>query len=151
MTRLAGKWLAFPAAIGEYRRHRGLRPTTYAERVTEPKPVQPRYSMTGSADRFWMCSLGLGGSPGDAPNSGLQNVVLLITQRCVGVCDSCTWLMTMAVPWTPSTTSKPMAATLLSSWKAAAACPAHGRRPRQRQREPATGANTLRLPQTPPR
>src|SRR5262249_8096929 len=99
---------------------------------------------------FWMCSLGLGGSPGDAPNSGLQNVVLLITQRCVGVCDSCTWLMTMAVPWTPSTTSKPMAATLLSSWKAAAACPAHGRRPRERQREPATGANTLRLPQTPP-
>ena len=29
-------------------------------------------------------------------------VVWLITQRCVGVCDSCIWLMTMAVPWTPT-------------------------------------------------
>ena len=37
--------------------------------------------------------------------------MVFITQRCVGVCDSCIWLMTMAVPWMPSTTSKPMAAS----------------------------------------
>ena len=52
----------------------------------------------------------------------------LITQRCMGVCDSCIWLMTMAVPWMPSTTSRPIAATSLWSWNAAAECPAHGRR-----------------------
>ena len=49
---ISEKMACFPAAIGVYRRRHGLRPTTYAERVTGPKAAQPRYSATGPPDRF---------------------------------------------------------------------------------------------------
>jgi hypothetical protein len=49
---ISGKMACFPANLGTFRRHHGLRPTTYAERVTWPKAAQPRYSATGPPDRF---------------------------------------------------------------------------------------------------
>jgi hypothetical protein len=48
---ISGKMACFPAAIGVFRRHHGLRAATYEERVTGPKAAQPRNSMTGLPDR----------------------------------------------------------------------------------------------------
>ena len=49
---ISGKMACFPAAVGGvYRRHHGLRPTTYEERVTGPKAPEPWYSVTGPPDR----------------------------------------------------------------------------------------------------
>jgi hypothetical protein len=48
---ISEKMACFPAAIGVYRRHHGLRTTTYEERVTGPRAAQPRYRVIGSSDR----------------------------------------------------------------------------------------------------
>jgi hypothetical protein len=47
---VSGKMACFPAVVGVYRRHHGLRPTTYAERIG-PQPAPPWYSVMGPSDQ----------------------------------------------------------------------------------------------------
>jgi hypothetical protein len=47
---VSGRMACFPAVMGIYRRHHGLRPTTYAERVNGPKTSQPWYGLMGPPD-----------------------------------------------------------------------------------------------------
>jgi hypothetical protein len=47
---VSGKVACFPAAVGTFRRHRGLRPTTIAERVNGLKQAQPWYGLLGPPD-----------------------------------------------------------------------------------------------------
>jgi hypothetical protein len=48
---VSGKMACFPANLGTFWRHHGLRPTTYAERVNRPKAPQPWYGLMGPPDR----------------------------------------------------------------------------------------------------
>jgi hypothetical protein len=48
---ISGKMASFPAAMGLYRRGRGLRPTTYAERVNGIDLGRPWYGVMGPPDR----------------------------------------------------------------------------------------------------
>jgi hypothetical protein len=48
---ISGKMACFPAAMGVYRRHHGLRPTTYEERVIGPRAAQPQYRAIGCFDQ----------------------------------------------------------------------------------------------------
>lgn len=49
---ISGKMACFPAVMGIYTRRRGLRPTTYAERVEGQKEPQPWYGLMGPPDRY---------------------------------------------------------------------------------------------------